>query len=151
MNTSEDEMEIMEAVVEDLELLVQLRIAAMKPSLIAVGRFDPERARERFAETFTPKDTSIILVSGEVVGFYVVLENQNHLELDHLYIHPDAQGAGVGTCVIVHIKNMAAAKAMPIKLGALKESPANQFYIDHGFVKTHEEDWDNYYVWEKKN
>ena len=40
--------------------LAAMRVAAMKPSLEAVGRFDPERARNRFLESYQPEDTSII-------------------------------------------------------------------------------------------
>ena len=71
------------------------------------------------------------------------------LILDHLYIHPTEQGAGLGGVVLERIKALAVSMGLPIKLGALKESPANQFYRKHGFVKTHEEDWDNYYVWKE--
>ena len=37
---------------EDFEALLALRMAAMRPSLEAMGRFDPARARERFAGQF---------------------------------------------------------------------------------------------------
>ena len=33
-----------------------------------------------------------------------------------------------------------------IRFGALKVSRSNGFYLSHGFVKTHEEEFDNYYV-----
>ena len=84
--TPESKYEFRKAVADDLEALVQLRIAAMKPSLLAVGRFDPERARERFSATYNPSNTSVICMSGKAVGFYVLADNTDHLILDHLYI-----------------------------------------------------------------
>jgi len=41
----------------DAELLAQIRVEAMRPSLEAVSRFDPERARNRFLSSFQPLDT----------------------------------------------------------------------------------------------
>ena len=77
--TPESKYEFRKAVADDLEALVQLRIAAMKPSLLAVGRFDPERARERFSATYNPSNTSVICMSGKAVGFYVLADNTDHL------------------------------------------------------------------------
>ena len=33
-----------------------------------------------------------------------------------------------------------------MRLGALKFSPSNNFYVSHGFRLEREEEWDNYYV-----
>lgn len=38
----------------DIETLVTIRIAAMKESLENIGRFDPQRSRERLVENFRP-------------------------------------------------------------------------------------------------
>ena len=40
------------AVQSDAEVLVDIRIAAMRKSLERIGRFDPQRARERFLASF---------------------------------------------------------------------------------------------------
>ena len=46
----------------DFDELASLRIAAMRESLERVGRFDPERARERLRATFDPMHTHGIVV-----------------------------------------------------------------------------------------
>lgn len=129
----------------DLEDLINIRIAAMRDSLERVGRFDPVRARERFQSGFSPEQTRYILSNGERVGFVVVKQNDKHLLLDHLYIHPDHQGKGVGSAVLEQLFGDANAAALPIRVGALKQSEANRFYQRHGFVQVDEGEWDIYY------
>ena len=130
----------------DLDNLVAIRIEAMRESLERVGRFDPVRARERFVSGFEARNTHHIEVSGERVGFVVVKQHHNELLLDHLYVRPSAQGSGIGSVVLAHIFNMADAAALPIKVGALKESASNHFYTRHGFQFVESSEFDNYYV-----
>ena len=130
----------------DLDNLVAIRIEAMRESLERVGRFDPVRARERFISGFEARNTHYIEVSGERVGFVVVKHHHNELLLDHLYVRPSAQGSGIGSAVLAHIFKVADAAALPIKVGALKESASNRFYIRHGFHFVESSEFDNYYV-----
>ena len=140
-------LEFVEAESDDLELLVSLRISAMKPSLVMLGRFDPDRARARFADSFNPGNTTKIYLSGEFVGFYVLTEHIDHVVIDHLYVKPGQQGFGIGAAVLERIKCKAISRKKPICVGALKKSQSNSFYKRHGFVKTHEGEWDIYYSW----
>ncbi|KKJ76576.1 hypothetical protein WH95_12270 [Kiloniella litopenaei] len=130
----------------DLEKLITIRIAAMKESLTNVGRFDPERARERFASKFQPERTTLVLRRKQIIGFYVLFAKDDHLWLDHLYIDPTTQGSGVGSAVMKKIVDISCREKLPIKLCALKESRANNFYQKHRFKHTHSEDWDHYYT-----
>lgn len=130
----------------DLDNLIAIRIEAMRESLERVGRFDPVRARERFLSGFEARNTHYIEVSGERVGFVVVKHHPNELSLDHLYVRPSAQGSGIGSAVLTQIFKMADAAALSIKVGALKESASNCFYIRHGFQFVESSEFDNYYV-----
>ena len=131
------------------ESLADLRIAAMRPSLEAVGRFDPDRARSRFLDKFLRVATRKIVVDGGLVGFYVLKDNGDHLYLDHMYIRPEFQGNGLGGLILKSIIAEAQARGLPLRLGALRGSRSNQFYQSHGFVRTHEEEWDIYYEYRK--
>ena len=51
---------------DDFERLLALRIAAMRPSLERIGRFEPARARERFRSGFLP-DFMRLIVDGETL------------------------------------------------------------------------------------
>ncbi len=130
----------------DFDSLVTLRIAAMRESLERVGRFDPERARERLKNSFYPEHTQFIVLDGERIGFYTFRPLADGFHLDHLYIHPAHQARGVGSFVMQHLIAQAEEKQMPIHVGALRESASNRFYQRHGFVPVREDAWDIYYV-----
>jgi len=144
----EDNLHIVFAIVtkQDFESLVALRIAAMRESLERLGRFDPVRARERLSSGFKAEYARHILADGVHAGFFVVKPSDRALVLEHLYIHPDYQGRGIGAIVMKHIIEQADALGLPIKVSALKESRSNGFYQYHGFVKTGENEWDITYV-----
>lgn len=133
-------------VAEDFDELVELRIAAMRESLERVGRFSPERARERLRKSFYPEHTQFILLDGQKIGFYTFRPAEDGLQLDHLYVHPKCQSQGVGSYVTTKLVAEADARQQSIHLGALKESASNRFYQHHGFMKKSEDEWDIYYV-----
>jgi len=127
--------------------LAAIRVEAMRPSLEAIGRFDPERARNRFLEAYAPNDTHVVHVGGDLVGFYVVRNRPDHLYLDHLYIRPARQGGGLGREIVHSIQSQARELGLPVRLMALRGSPANDFYVSCGFVLERSDDLDNYYTW----
>ena len=131
---------------DDAEELVALRIAAMRDSLMRIGRFDPQRARERFLSGYSPAHTRHIGLAGRRVGFVVVKPEQERLLLDHLYIHPDSQGRGLGAMVLARIIDEARAQGLPLRVGALRDSDSNRFYLRHGFKLVAQEEFDNYYL-----
>jgi len=130
----------------DADLLVNIRIAAMRESLERIGRFDPQRARERFLASFDPTLCHFIEVDAVRVGFCVVRPLPDLLHLDHLYLLPEYQAKGIGGAVMTLITVEADAKHLPIRLGALRGSKANSFYQRHGFEQVDEAEWDIYYI-----
>ncbi len=131
---------------DDFEQLVAIRIAAMRESLERIGRFDPERARERFRLGFSPEHTRFIEINGVKVGFVVVKPVLNQLLLDHLYILPKAQKKKVGSQVLAHIFIEAETQGLPIRVGTLKDSDSNRFYQRHGFRRIEQDELDYYYI-----
>jgi GNAT superfamily N-acetyltransferase len=130
----------------DFDALADLRTAAMRDSLERVGRFDPARSRQRLRNSFHPEHSRHILFDGERIGFYTFQPTAEGFWLDHLYVHPDAQGQGVGSLVVRHLISLADAGHAPIHLGALRESDSNRFYTRHGFSETREDQWDIHYT-----
>ena len=139
-------MKLEPACEDDFESLVALRIEAMRESLERIGRFDATRARERFRATFDPGVTQHVVVEGRRVGFVAVKRMEDHWLLDHLYIRPSQQGAGVGAAVLKIVFAQADAAGMPIRVGALRESDSNRFYERHGFRLIERAEFDNYYL-----
>ena len=118
----------------------------MRESLERLGRFDPQRARERFLAAFDQALTRHIVVEGRRVGFVVVRPQDGRLLLDHLYLLPSAQGRGIGAAVLRDVFAHADALALPVRVSALRGSDANRFYVRHGFVLTERTEWDDHYV-----
>jgi GNAT superfamily N-acetyltransferase len=147
MATPEKDIRFSAASTTDAEELADIRVEAMRPSLEALGRFDRQRAKDRFLNSFEPTDTRIIRSGEEVVGFFVVRRKVDHLYLDHLYIRDRHQGMGIGRIVVDRVKNQARDLSLPIRLMALKGSPANAFYLSLGFEFVSADAFDTLYQW----
>lgn len=134
-----------QAVPSDAESLAVLRVAAMRESLERIGRFDPQRARDRFLSGFSPSNTRHIELDGQRIGFFVLNPKGDALRLDHLYIHPDHQGLGIGARVLAQVFAEADQQSKLLRVGALKGSDSNRFYRRHGFQLVEESEFDNHY------
>ncbi|KIQ33771.1 GNAT family N-acetyltransferase [Pseudomonas viridiflava] len=134
---------------DDFEALVSLRIDAMRESLEHLGRFDPERARERFRQGFSVQHTRHIEADGRRVGFVVLKPLGDEWLLDHFYIRPGAQGQGIGSTVLRQILSEADTCGKAVRVGALKGSDSNRFYIRHGFRLVESGEFDQYYLRQK--
>ena len=120
-------------------------MAAMRESLERFGHFDPQRVRERLSRGYNPAHARHILRDGELVGFVVVIPREHDWLLDHLYIHPSAQGEGIGGWVMQQVLAEADAQARPVHVTALRHSDATRFYQRHGFILEAEGEWDLYF------
>ncbi|MFG6439944.1 GNAT family N-acetyltransferase [Roseateles sp. LKC17W] len=130
----------------DAPALAELRVAAMRESLLRVGRFDPQRARQRLLDGFVAAHTWHVGWAGERFGCVVLRREADHLRLAHLYIHPQHQGRGVGAAVLAWVFAEAEAAGLPVRVGALRESDSNRFYARHGFVLVAQAEFDNEYL-----
>jgi GNAT superfamily N-acetyltransferase len=130
----------------DFEELAALRVEAMRESLEHLGRFDPIRARERLRSGFDPGFTRHVIVGGARIGFVVVKPIDGDLVLDHLYIAPSHQQHGYGGAVLAQVIRESEALGLALRVGALRGSRSNAFYLRHGFVQSGEGEWDVYYT-----
>ncbi len=127
----------------DFDELVALRIATMRESLERIGRFDPQRAAERFRTTVRPADTRRIVVDGlsaGCIGFWA--EPVDAMRIEHFYIGAPFQARGLGGAVLRRLFKNAPDAVGVFRVGALRDSDANRFYQRHGFVKVSEDEWD---------
>ena len=129
-------------VASDFEALLALRVRAMRPSLEALGRFDPARARERFAGTFQPEHLHHLMLGAHRVGCVSLRPKPAALRIDHLYIEPTAQRRGLGAWVMGWAAALADLRQQPLELAALQGSDANRFYQRHGFAEVGRSDFD---------
>lgn len=131
----------------DAGRLADIRVEAMRPSLEAAGRFDETRARARFLSTFERRDTQLIYFAEDLIGFTVIRNRSDHIYLDHLYFRPEHQGRGFGKEVVAMVQQRAADLALPVRLLALKTSPAGKFYERCGFRLSGSDEFDNHFEW----
>jgi GNAT superfamily N-acetyltransferase len=141
-----NDVTLLPASASDFEALLALRIEAMQSSLERIGRFDPQRARERFQSSFEPSFTRHVVVSSARIGFIAVKPNAGALLLDHLYVLPAHQGRGIGSAVLALLFEEADAARLAMRVGALRGSASNRFYARHGFVEVEQTEWDIHYV-----
>lgn len=130
----------------DFEALLAIRIEAMRDSLERLGRFDPERARERLRASFRPGHTWFIERDGARIGFYALRPDGAGLRLDHLYVVPAAQRLGVGGQVLGRLLLDADRRGLAVSVGALRGSDSNRFYRRHGFAPVAQSEWDIEYL-----
>jgi GNAT superfamily N-acetyltransferase len=134
---------------DDFEAMLALRVAALRPSLERLGRFDAQRARERLVATFMPHHMRHIVRDGVDRIGYLTLWTEAHgqLRLEHLYLRPDAQGQGVGAWALAWAMDQARQADCTLRVSALKGSDANRFYQFHGFEPDGEGEWDLHHRW----
>jgi GNAT superfamily N-acetyltransferase len=67
---------------------------------------------------------------GRLVGFYALVEGDPS-ELDHLWLHPEAIGQGIGHLALVHACCAARARGIS-RLRIVSDVYAESFYLRHG-------------------
>lgn len=118
----------------DFEPLLALRVEVMRGHLERVGRFTPERSRAVFRRHFDAPGLRLVRVGGEVAGCVGLREGPEFVTVDSFYLATRHQNAGLGSAVFKALLAEADALGRPVRLEVLKHSPADRFYLRHGFV-----------------
>ena len=126
----------------DFDELLALRIRTMRASLEQLGRFDPQRAAQRFRSSFRPADTRRIWVVGKPAGCVGFWAEAGAMRVEHFYIDTAHQRCGLGSAVLARLFDEALPAVICFRVGALRGSDANRFYERHGFVRVSESEWD---------
>ena len=129
----------------DVYWIAELRAVVMRPDLERLGRFDPERVRQRFVDAFDPARTFVIAESGVPVGVIAVRPETDGQWIEHFYIAPAFQGRGIGGQVLAHVMAVHA-DARPYRIDVLQGSAARRLYERAGFVFESEDPVDVYLV-----
>ncbi|RKE18028.1 GNAT family N-acetyltransferase [Streptomyces sp. TLI_171] len=136
------------ATAADLEPLVELRAAAMRPDLERLGRYDEHKVRQRLRDAYRPEHTSVVEVPGfpSPAGCVAVRpdDRAGTLLLEHFYLDPALHGRGVGTAVLRAALERADLDGLDVRLNVLQGSPARRLYERHGFALEAEDPVDVY-------
>ncbi|MEV4561258.1 GNAT family N-acetyltransferase [Kitasatospora sp. NPDC049285] len=121
----------------DVEPIAELRAVVMRPDLERLGRYDPQRVRQRLRDGFSGDHTRIVEVAGfpRLAGCVTVRPDRpGALLLEHFYLDPELQGRGLGGAVLAEVLEHADAERLDVRLNVLQGSPARRLYERHGFA-----------------
>ena len=121
------------AVDSDAQWIAELRACVLRPDLERLGRFDPDRVRQRFLSAFDPGVTQVVLVRGQEAGSIAVRPDEGSLWIEHFYLRAECQGKGTGSLVL-RSELDASQGDRPFRLNVLQGSRAQALYERHGFV-----------------
>jgi GNAT superfamily N-acetyltransferase len=124
----------------DFEPLLALRIEVMREHLERVFRYEPSRARRVFRESFDEPGMRLILLGEERIGCVGFRIGESEIKLDSFYLAKHLHSSGLGTEILKVLLAEADALGLPVRLEVLLGSPADRFYLRHGFVKIGEDD-----------
>ncbi len=124
----------------DFEPLLALRIEVMREHLERVFRYDPARARRVFREAFDGPGMRLILLGEERIGCVGFRIGTSVIKLDSFYLARRLHNGGLGTGILKVLLGEADGLGLPVRLEVLHGSPADRFYLRHGFVKVGEDD-----------
>ncbi|WP_199202970.1 GNAT family N-acetyltransferase [Mesorhizobium sp. L-2-11] len=118
---------------EDEPFILELERSALRRLSEAIfGYWTP---RPGMGETF-PDGSWIIQRENEDVGCFALSERQNVLEIEQLYLLPDARNCGIGNYVLTRILTLAAVKHHSVQIVLLAENDAQRFLERAGFAVT---------------
>ncbi|NOU85455.1 GNAT family N-acetyltransferase [Paenibacillus sp. LMG 31460] len=129
----------------DVETIANLRAIVLRNDLTRLGRFDEEKVRQRFRNSFDSDHTWIIESDSSFVGCVALKPTLDGYLLEHFYIYPNYQGKGVGSHVLKKLLEQNDVKGRRVTLNVLQGSSAKRLYERFGF-KVESEDLIDVYM-----
>ncbi|WP_055526821.1 GNAT family N-acetyltransferase [Streptomyces graminilatus] len=117
----------------DVEAIAELRAVVMRPDLERLGRYDEQGVRQRFRDGFGAAHTWVIEVGDEFAGCVALRPEEDAHWLEHFYLDPAMQGAGIGSAILRELLERCDGEGAVVRLNVLQGSPARRLYERHGF------------------
>ena len=92
-----------------------------------------EIERAKFHEFYVESEAQLVNFDGNDVGWISVRKGASSMEIQSIYILPQAQNMGIGTMLIGRIIDDARAVGLPVTLSTAKINPARALYERLGF------------------
>ncbi|MEU9825380.1 GNAT family N-acetyltransferase [Micromonospora chersina] len=138
--------EIRPASAADVEAVAELRAVVLRADLERLGRYDAQGVRQRLRDGFGPAHTWVIEVGGAFAGCVSLRPAGDAHWLEHFYLAPHLQGAGIGAAVLRGLLDRCDRDGIPVRLNVLQGSPARRLYERHGFTVEAEDPVDVFMV-----
>lgn len=142
-----DELTLHQAGIEDSTYFYELKKLVLYHYVDAIWGWD-EKVQEQFhEENFHPEQTHLIEWKHQIVGTIEITEDLEKIFISSLYIHPNFQNNGIGTCLINYICERATAKNKKVALEVLQlNKAAKKLYEKLGFYVISNQDPIKFYM-----
>jgi len=116
----------------DADFLLEAKRLAYRQYVDKMGTWSDDTHRIKIA-AIPLANIQIIQVEGNAIGWFNVMQTENHIELFDIYIIPSHQRRKIGTRIVEKLMDEAAAKQVVFQLVVLKVNPkARDLYIKLG-------------------
>jgi ribosomal protein S18 acetylase RimI-like enzyme len=134
---SETRMTLRPATDSDQPALFDLHRAVFREHIEKIWGWDESWQRANFAVEFACAATSVIEQDGRIVGYVQILDKEDRIHVQNIAISPEYQGKGSGSRILKNLQLQAAARQVPLQLGAFRTNTlAQKLYERLGFRRT---------------
>lgn len=123
----------------DVPTLFAIHRSVFRAHIEQLWGWDEAWQRQNFAAECAAAITSVVEVDGQTIGYLQVLEQDSHLYVQNIALSADHQGQGIGSQLLKDLQSQAAARRLPLRLGAFRSNAAAlSLYQRLGFRQTGE-------------
>lgn len=121
---------------DDLSLIYKITELSMREYFEkTLGPWKEEIQKKVIRQSFDPHVQEIVLYKNHEAGLLAILEIDDHIQLEKIYLLPKYRGIGLGSKIIEDIKQQANIMDKAVKLRVLESNhSAKRFYEKLGFV-----------------
>ena len=123
----------------DFEFLFELKKAAEFEPIKAVFGWDDKIQREMHQDEWDEEKPTIIEMSGEAIGSYLLQNKGDHFYFCRFFLLPSFHGKGIGSQVLSQCLKFADSENKPVKLCYLQGNRVGGLYRKFGFQVTSED------------
>jgi len=123
---------------DDLEFSYKVTEDAMRGYVEQTwGIWDPAFQRKNHESSYHSGTHQVIVLEGIDAGILAVEDHASHVQLLKLYLLTGARNKGIGSRLLIQLRQSAASMEKPVRLQTLAVNHAAQrFYLRHGFAVT---------------
>ena len=118
----------------DYGFVERLYLNTMQPLLTELSSWDKSEVVSRFKRSLKLRETQIIGVDGQDIGFLQISEDQYAVTLVQIHIKSAFRCHGIGTRLVMGLLCDAAAKGKPVLLSVVRGNRARVLYERLGFL-----------------
>ncbi|MFJ2360635.1 GNAT family N-acetyltransferase [Pseudomonas fluorescens] len=130
-------MTVRPATDSDLTALFDLHRAVFREHIEKIWGWDESWQRANFAAEFACTATSVFEQGGRIIGYVQILDKEDRIHVQNIAISHEYQGKGIGSRILKKLQLQAAARQVPLQLGAFRTNTlAQKLYERLGFRRT---------------